>query len=336
MSPLGTQFPRRVGLALLALALVFALVPRAQATQVTPCEGDETMTSLPLEPLVGEPVYIDVTSRRAYPGVSLGGPIVPQAMVEGDGPAGHTWRFFLVADQPGTHEFAFLIDGGEVCATVAIVVGDGPPAGETAAAASPAAAQQPLHPQTLFEPLIQPDFPVGFVPRAAAPAAAEGPRDGSAAGATPTPRSARIVARAASGSASANENEDLGDSADPTPTRQPTSTRQPTATREPTPTRTPTPLPTRTPTPETPQIDSTDPGSVLCGQPLTIRGHGFGASRSAVDGRVRVTGLEASISRWTSTEISISAPNGLRSQPEGSIEVSTAGGSDTRGMRISC
>jgi hypothetical protein len=47
----------------------------------------------------------------------------------------------------------------------------------------------------------------------------------------------------------------------------------------------------------------------LCGQSLTIRGQRFGKDREAVEGRVLIDGVRASIIAWEMTRIEVTVPS---------------------------
>ncbi|MCC6175347.1 MAG: IPT/TIG domain-containing protein [Chloroflexi bacterium] len=145
---------------------------------------------------------------------------------------------------------------------------------------------------------------------------------------------------------------------DPTATRTPTFTREPTPTREPTATReaTDTPVPIRTPRPtQTPRPDPTEtpaptptlgpatvsgiePESATCRQPLTVSGRNFGPSRREVDGKVLISGVEASVTSWETDAIRVTVPASVKPGNDRTLSVVVNGRSyDYRGgLRVSC
>jgi hypothetical protein len=84
-------------------------------------------------------------------------------------------------------------------------------------------------------------------------------------------------------------------------------------------------------------VTGTDPGSAICDKPLTIKGRGFGAKRDAVDGEVRIAGREVSAyEQWSDTEIRVVVASNSQTGPELRVEVSTRGGADGIGLKVSC
>jgi hypothetical protein len=82
---------------------------------------------------------------------------------------------------------------------------------------------------------------------------------------------------------------------------------------------------------------STDPVSAICGNTLTIKGRGFGGSRVAVDGKVTLAGREVSAyESWSDTEIRVVVSLSTPPAPEQRLEVTTRGGGDGLGIRVSC
>ncbi len=115
---------------------------------------------------------------------------------------------------------------------------------------------------------------------------------------------------------------------------EPTETRTPSPTRTSSPTRTPSPRATDTPQPN---VISTDPVSAICGNTLTIKGRGFGASRVAVDGKVTLAAREVSAyESWSDTEIRVVVSPNTPPAAEQRLEVTTRGGGDGLGIRVSC
>ncbi|MFN0071612.1 MAG: IPT/TIG domain-containing protein [Chloroflexota bacterium] len=126
----------------------------------------------------------------------------------------------------------------------------------------------------------------------------------------------------------------------PTPTRTSSPTRASQAVDPPDPTRTPSPTRTLTPTPTevpVPVITNASPSAVMCGQPLTLMGRGFGSNRGAVDGKVTVADRAVTAYElWTDTEIRVLVALNTPSSPEERVEVITRGGASGINLRISC
>ena len=128
-----------------------------------------------------------------------------------------------------------------------------------------------------------------------------------------------------------------------TPTRTPrpdppdTPVPSPTATRTPRPDPTDTPSPTPSPTMAPPSIADWSPVSATCGQSLTIRGQRFGSSRDAVNGRVTIDGVFATVNSWSDSQIDVRVPLTARPGNDRELVIVVAGQLDRSShLRVSC
>jgi hypothetical protein len=81
----------------------------------------------------------------------------------------------------------------------------------------------------------------------------------------------------------------------------------------------PTPTPSPTPNATKPVIDGTEPGGVMIGHDITIRGHGFGDQA----GHVLFTGKLTTAQIWSDTHIIVTVPDGAT---DGTIRIRRADG----------
>lgn len=137
--------------------------PGATATpNPATCRGDERLIVNPPNPMVGQPLYITVTSDRASANVGLTGPYNPiLASITQTGPL-TVWTWTATPTQPGRVDYVFTVENSHCATNFAEVV----PPGATAA------------PVTATPPAATP------VPATATPAAAT---------ATPSPATATAV-----------------------------------------------------------------------------------------------------------------------------------------------
>jgi hypothetical protein len=100
--------------------------PQPTATPNTAvCNGDESMSFNPSNPVPGQVVSIQVTSARASTNVSLSGPNSPQFQGSSAGGRGTIWTWSVTAGNPGSYEYAFLISNVQ-CAQGFLNVGTSP------------------------------------------------------------------------------------------------------------------------------------------------------------------------------------------------------------------
>jgi hypothetical protein len=300
---------------------------------------------------------------------AIGDRFVWQGWIVPDHPGEHVFAFGVGG---GAAPLASCADA-TIVVEAAGASGEFPTGGELARG-SAAPVSGAVHDSVLF-PLLHPWLPDGSLPVASGAPPDAGSdlddpsldtvppngSDGDAPRSTSTRRPTRTPTRRPApdnGNANGNENDNVGNvgvvsaadlsAAAATPTKTPTPTRTPTLARTPTPTRTPRPDPTNTPRPDPtdtpaptptlapPSIAGISPGSALCGQSLTVSGQRFGSSRSAVDGRVRIDGVEASIVSWSMSEVEVLVPLTARPGNDRLLEVIVAGASTSRTLRVSC
>jgi methionine-rich copper-binding protein CopC len=113
----------------------FATQPAAPGVQppyrnVTPtpvppaaCNGDEQLSFIPAQPVVGQPIRVEVTSARASANVGLSGPFSPQFDGVRGGGRGTIWAWRFTPSGAGTYAYTFTI-GGVTCTSGSVTVTD--------------------------------------------------------------------------------------------------------------------------------------------------------------------------------------------------------------------
>lgn len=264
------------------------------------CAGDEQLMLAPAEPRPGDLLFLATVSTVPHEFAFILGPAGPVEATRQAVGDRFVWQGTVLLDRPGEYAFSFvLIENGvpiAACTSASIVVGLG------------AAPSEPL-PTTP---------PTGTTPP------------------TDTPRPTSTPRPAVSRSENENESDD-GSEHEPTPTRTPRPSDTPRPTNTPRPTETPRP-PTNTPVPPTPvvppSIRGLSPESAVRGRTLTIRGEGFGESRSDVDGRVTIEGAPASVTSWSSTEIVVQVSGSTPVGNDKTLVITVNGKTATRSIRV--
>jgi methionine-rich copper-binding protein CopC len=85
------------------------------------CNGDEQLAFIPPQPVVGQPLRVEVTSARASVNVGLGGPFSPQFDGVRAGGKGTIWSWRLTPTNAGAATYLFTI-GGVTCASGTVTV----------------------------------------------------------------------------------------------------------------------------------------------------------------------------------------------------------------------
>lgn len=334
----------RIAALLVLLAVTFPtldLRPPAPVTAVEPdtCVGDEMLFFAPLDPVVGEVLLVAATSSVQHRGVWLQGTEPAAPLRERIGLEGYVWDFIVTPQLDGPHYVRFYVDSVTLCAEGEIDVAPsllpGRPADDPSAiAGTPSPTPEPTW-ISLSDNSSDNDADNSDNESSGDN---ESPTRTPVPTRTPTPTRTPSPTREVNEAPGGNEAPTATGTAAPTSTRTPVPTRtpvdtrtpQPTAPSRPTPTLKPSPTNTLTPTPwPAPVIDSLNPSVVCPGGTLTIKGSGFGPSRSAARGAVVIGGstVETYLS-WAETQIEVLVPKSATRGFDQPVILATSGGSD--------
>lgn len=344
---------RLVALTLLISCLFNVAISPSSTVLAAACAGDEQILLAPSTPRVGDTLMVAAMSGASHEDVLLLGPNGPIPVTRVAIGERFVWQEIVVVNRPGAHLFVFGVAGGPApvtaCADASVHVAE-PDCSPLVASLNPYG-EAGCSPTGPGQPAGDPDE--ASADDGAPDLEGEGLEPSGRAASTGAPRSTstrRPTRTPTPTPDNGNENDNVTASAAArAPTKTPTSTRVPTSTPAPTSTRTPreptathTPRPTATDTPEAtptlepPSLGSLSPSRPVCGQALTINGERFGSSRSAVDGKVRIDGRDASIDSWNMTRIQVSVPISVRAGNDRELEVVVAGNRVARSIPISC
>jgi IPT/TIG domain-containing protein len=105
------------------LGSALALDPAAGAPEPDPCSGDETLSSIPADPVAGEDLLVVATSARHHRGVTLLGNEHAKYQGETVGRQGWVWTWLVAPKLAGEHHFHLYVDTTTTCGEIAVEVG---------------------------------------------------------------------------------------------------------------------------------------------------------------------------------------------------------------------
>jgi hypothetical protein len=94
----------------------------ASTLEPDPCAGDETLTYVPVDPMVGQELFIVASSAQHHRGVTLAGTPSSSYQDEYIGQLGWVWRWRVIPKFSGQHRFRLYVDATTPCGEITVNV----------------------------------------------------------------------------------------------------------------------------------------------------------------------------------------------------------------------